>query len=84
MKRMLVKSFVALLRGYQRFISPMLGTRCRFLPTCSHYAIESLQTHGALKGGWLTLLRLGRCHPLHPGGFDPVPPRHSPPPDSAC
>ncbi|NHI00785.1 membrane protein insertion efficiency factor YidD [Oceanimonas sp. MB9] len=66
---------VLLVRGYQLFISPLLGPRCRFHPTCSQYAIESLQTHGALKGSWLTLRRLGRCHPLHSGGSDPVPPR---------
>jgi putative membrane protein insertion efficiency factor len=64
-------------RGYQLFISPLLGQHCRFHPTCSQYAIEALRTHGALKGSWLALLRLGRCHPLHPGGYDPVPPRRS-------
>ncbi|WP_462322615.1 membrane protein insertion efficiency factor YidD [Halochromatium sp.] len=68
---------VLLMRGYQLFISPMLGPHCRFHPTCSQYAIEALRTHGALRGSWLTLLRLGRCHPLHPGGYDPVTPARS-------
>ncbi len=62
-----------LLRGYQYAISPLLGPHCRFYPSCSHYACEAVHRHGALKGSWLTLRRLGRCHPYHPGGFDPVP-----------
>lgn len=62
------------IRGYQRFISPLLAPRCRFHPSCSQYAIEALQRHGALRGTWLALGRLLRCHPLHPGGDDPVPP----------
>ncbi|MGB1090488.1 MAG: membrane protein insertion efficiency factor YidD [Oceanobacter sp.] len=65
---------IGLVKLYQWLISPLLGSRCRFYPTCSHYAIEALQQHGPLKGSWLTLKRLGRCHPFHPGGFDPVPP----------
>ena len=64
---------IALVRGYQLFISPIIGNRCRFHPSCSQYSIEALRTHGALKGLWLTVRRLLRCHPLHPGGFDPVP-----------
>lgn len=64
-----------LIRGYQLFISPLLGPRCRFYPTCSHYALEAIDTHGALKGGWLALRRVLRCHPWNPGGLDPVPPR---------
>lgn len=74
MKHWPARFLVILVRGYQLFISPMLGARCRFTPTCSQYAIEALNTHGALKGSWLTLRRLGRCHPLNPGGYDPVPP----------
>ncbi|ENA35911.1 MULTISPECIES: membrane protein insertion efficiency factor YidD [Pseudomonas] len=70
------KVLIVLLRGYQLFISPMIGPRCRFYPSCSHYAIEALQTHGALRGSWLTIRRLLRCHPFHPGGIDPVPPCH--------
>lgn len=65
---------IALLRGYKRWISPLLGPRCRFVPTCSEYAMEAIARFGALKGSWLALRRIGRCHPLHPGGHDPVPP----------
>ena len=61
------------IRLYQRFISPALPPACRFTPTCSQYAAEALVRHGALKGGWLAVRRLGRCHPWHPGGEDPVP-----------
>ena len=62
-----------LIRGYQLAISPLLGPRCRFYPSCSHYAIEAIETHGALRGTWLTIKRISRCHPWHEGGFDPVP-----------
>jgi putative membrane protein insertion efficiency factor len=71
MKRLLV----LLLRAYQLLLSPMLGQRCRFYPSCSHYAVEAIQTHGAARGSWLTLRRLGKCHPWHAGGLDPVPPK---------
>ena len=63
-----------LIRWYQRFLSPLLPATCRYVPTCSHYAAESLQVHGLLRGGRLALLRILRCHPWHAGGFDPVPP----------
>ena len=62
-----------LIRGYQLAISPLIGPHCRFYPSCSHYAIEAIETHGALRGVWLTLKRISRCHPWHEGGFDPVP-----------
>ncbi len=66
-----------LIRGYQRFLSPLIhlfpGTGCRFLPTCSQYALEALQQHGLWRGLWLALSRLLRCHPWGGGGFDPVP-----------
>ena len=66
-----------LIRLYQIFISPFLGGNCRFTPTCSQYAIEAIEIHGAFKGCWLAVCRLGRCHPFHPGGYDPVPPKIS-------
>jgi uncharacterized protein len=66
---------VVLLTGYRRFVSPLLGQRCRFYPSCSAYALEAVQMHGALKGSWLAVRRLSRCHPFHPGGLDPVPGR---------
>ena len=75
---------VALIRLYQRTLSPVLpalfgsACGCRFSPTCSHYAVEALQTHGLIAGAWLSLRRLGRCHPFHSGGIDPVPARPTP------
>ncbi|MFD2766282.1 membrane protein insertion efficiency factor YidD [Micromonospora eburnea] len=59
--------------AYRRWISPALPARCRFYPSCSAYAVEAVSRHGALRGGWLTVRRLSRCHPFHPGGHDPVP-----------
>lgn len=70
---MLKKLFVALIRFYQVVISPLKPPTCRFYPTCSHYGIEAIQRFGALKGGYLTIKRILKCHPFHPGGFDPVP-----------
>jgi len=62
-----------LIRGYQVIVSPLLPPSCRFTPSCSQYALEAVNRHGALRGGWLAVRRLARCHPFHPGGFDPVP-----------
>lgn len=73
MKKFLAKPLIWLVRGYQLVISPMLPPSCRFYPSCSHYAIEALERHGPLKGLWLSLRRVGRCNPWHPGGHDPVP-----------
>jgi len=69
----LQRAATAIIRGYQLFISPLLGPRCRFTPTCSQYGIEAINTHGFLKGAWLTGKRLLRCHPFNDGGSDPVP-----------
>lgn len=66
---------MALIGGYQRVISPLLPPRCRFAPSCSAYALQAVTVHGALRGSWLAIRRIGRCHPFHPGGYDPVPPR---------
>ena len=66
---------IALVRGYRFLLSPWLGRQCRFEPTCSAYAIEALETHGALRGSALTAARIARCHPFCDGGHDPVPPR---------
>ena len=65
---------ILLIQLYRYTLSPLLGVRCRFEPSCSLYAIEALQRHGAVKGSWLAARRLSRCHPFHPGGHDPVPP----------
>jgi len=62
-----------LIRAYQLAISPIFGPSCRYYPTCSRYAIEAIESHGALRGSWLAARRICRCHPFHEGGFDPVP-----------
>jgi len=64
-----------LIRAYQVALSPLLGQNCRFYPSCSHYALEAIEEYGALRGAWLTVKRISRCHPWHEGGFDPVPGR---------
>ena len=73
MRQFLIRFLMALIRGYRYAISPLLGSRCRFHPSCARYAEEALSVHGLWRGGWLALRRLSRCHPWHPGGFDPVP-----------
>ncbi len=65
--------FVLFVRAYQVLLSPLLPASCRYSPSCSHYAIEALEKHGALRGGWLAVKRIARCHPFRPGGYDPVP-----------
>jgi putative membrane protein insertion efficiency factor len=65
--------FLLIIKIYQYLISPLLGSSCRFTPTCSQYGVEAIKKHGAFKGGWLTLKRIGRCHPWGKHGHDPVP-----------
>ena len=67
------KIFISLIRFYQTVISPIKPPTCRFYPTCSQYGLEAVQRFGAIKGGWLTIKRISKCHPFHPGGVDPVP-----------
>ena len=62
-----------LIRGYQLIISPLLGSNCRFMPTCSEYAMESLRSHGLIKGSYLSIKRIGKCHPWGGHGYDPIP-----------
>lgn len=69
MKMLLIR----LIQAYQKLLSPLLLPSCRFQPTCSAYAIEAISTWGAAKGSWLALRRISRCHPFHPGGYDPIP-----------
>ena len=64
---------ILFVRAYQMLLSPLLPPACRYHPTCSHYAIAALEKHGALRGGWLAMKRIARCHPFRAGGFDPVP-----------
>lgn len=67
------KIFIGLIRGYKILISPLLPRSCRFHPTCSVYAMEAIERFGVFRGGWLAVRRILRCHPFHPGGYDPVP-----------
>ena len=70
---MIRKLLIGPIRLYQWAISPAFPKRCRFHPTCSQYAVEAIDKHGALRGSWLALKRIAKCHPFHPGGVDPVP-----------
>lgn len=65
--------FLAIIRFYQVFISPLKAPSCRFYPSCSQYALEAIERYGALRGGWLAVKRVARCHPFSAGGYDPVP-----------
>ncbi len=71
--RLISGLMLALIRGYQLLLSPLLGPRCRYYPSCSHYALTAIRLHGPAHGGWLAFRRITRCHPLNPGGYDPVP-----------
>ena len=74
---------IRLLQLYRYCLSPMLGTNCRFYPSCSCYAQQAIEEHGSVQGCWLTARRLLRCHPWNPGGYDPVPPPHRSPTQSS-
>ncbi|MBE2974484.1 MULTISPECIES: membrane protein insertion efficiency factor YidD [Priestia] len=74
---MIAKLLLLLIKGYQKGISPFLPARCRFYPTCSQYGVESIKRFGALKGSYLTVKRILKCHPFHPGGIDEVPEKKS-------
>ena len=67
------KILMSIIKIYQKAISPLMPPSCRFHPTCSSYGLEAIETHGALKGSWLSIRRISKCHPFHEGGFDPVP-----------
>ncbi len=69
----MTRILLVLIKAYQYLISPMLGPSCRFTPTCSEYAVQALNRYGAVKGFWLSIKRVGRCHPWHDGGYDPLP-----------
>jgi putative membrane protein insertion efficiency factor len=70
---MIARMFLAVIRWYQRMISPLFPAHCIYTPTCSEYAVQAIERYGALRGGWLAIKRLLRCHPFHRGGYDPVP-----------
>nr|WP_188350513.1 membrane protein insertion efficiency factor YidD [Mammaliicoccus stepanovicii] len=72
---MMKKLFIKFIRLYQRYISPLTPPTCRFEPTCSNYAVEAISEYGAIKGTGMGIIRILKCHPFHPGGFDPVPPK---------
>lgn len=72
-KQILIFPFVVLIRFYQYVISPAIGPKCRFTPTCSHYGVEALKKYGPVKGLWLTIKRVSKCHPWGGSGYDPVP-----------
>jgi putative membrane protein insertion efficiency factor len=72
-----VRIITAPIVAYRRWVSPALPARCRFHPSCSAYALEAITRHGVVRGGWLAVWRLLRCHPFHPGGYDPVPARRA-------
>jgi len=73
LNKILTAPFILLVRFYQRFVSPLFPSSCRYTPTCSHYTVEALQKHGLLRGGWLSIKRIASCNPWGGSGYDPVP-----------
>ena len=73
LNKIITSPLTLLIRGYQLVISPLLGSNCRFMPTCSEYAMESFKTYGLIKGSFLTIKRIGKCHPFGGHGYDPIP-----------
>lgn len=73
MRKILTAPLIILIQAYRYLISPLLGSHCRYTPSCSQYSIEAIESHGVIKGLWLALKRVGSCHPWHEGGYDPVP-----------
>ena len=71
--RVLRRTVILLIHGYQLVLSPFLGQNCRYHPTCSHYTCEAIERYGVLRGAWMGIKRIARCHPFPPGGYDPVP-----------
>lgn len=78
LKKLLGKLLIGLVKFYQAAISPIFPAACRYSPTCSHYMVQAIQLHGPIKGTWLGLKRIGRCHPWGSSGHDPVPPKQKP------
>lgn len=75
---MIARLLLAIIRAYQLLLSPLIGRACRFEPSCSRYTAACIETHGAARGSWLGVCRIARCHPFHPGGYDPPPARGEP------
>ena len=73
MPMLLRRAAILSIHGYQLVLSPFLGQNCRYHPTCSHYTCEAIERYGVVRGGWMGIKRIARCHPFHPGGYDPVP-----------
>ncbi len=77
LRKVIILVPLVLIKLYQLIISPMLGPKCRFEPSCSNYAVSALKTHGLIIGSWLSIKRILKCHPFNPGGYDPVPEKHN-------